>query len=242
MKASSLLGKADKLEACGRLPEARVALLEALAALEDLQDGVVGPFASSVRLPVVTALARIAATIKDRAEATRYARKGLALWSEFRLGVPNTRELETFNRWESWARAYLEWSSGEPVPPTMKLDFVASGEPYGLVIRLYGSDGKVVGALKLALESLSQGPIVLHAVPGIEALDGCHVTAVLVDRGRGLRRLGPNSFVWEENNLGWEQVIGLLEPFEFEESTETRFQFLSQGGDATMLISTDGRW
>jgi len=125
MKGSGLLGKAGKLERRGRLPEARVALLEALETLEGTQ----GEVASSVRLPVVTGLARIAATMKDRVEAIGYIRQGLALWSEFRLKVPTTRKVETFTQWESWARAYLEAASNVPAEPTMKLDFIPDADP-----------------------------------------------------------------------------------------------------------------
>lgn len=74
------------------------------------------------------------------------------------------------------------------------------------MVRLYGCDGQAGRALKQTLETLSLGPVVLHAVPGIVAIGGCHVSAVLAKRSRGLLRIGPTSFLWEENDVGWEQV------------------------------------
>jgi hypothetical protein len=241
-QGSRLLGKADKLEARGKLPEARVALLDALEAVQDVEGDMPRAVASSVRLPVVTGLARIAATLGDQVEGVGYARMGLALWSEFRLGVPNARDLETFARWESWARAYLEAVPTAKPEATMKLDYVAGVPERGALVRLWGCDGAVVQALRRSLKGLSRGPLVLHAIPGIGMVNDCHVTAVLADRGRGPRRIGPTSFLWEEDGVGWERVAGLLEPFESLKPSEAKFQFLSQGGDVAMLISTDGRW
>lgn len=240
-KGSGLLGRAEKLELRGHLPEARVALLEALDLVESIQGDMLKAMASSVRLSVITALARIAATMKDGMEAKLFARKGLALWSEFRLSVPSTRNVEAFKQWESWARSYLNAAAEAPCEPSMKLDIPAA-PTYGPMVRLYGHDGHVIKVLREVLKGLSRGPLVLHSVPGIGAVDGCHVALALADKGRGLRRIGATSFVWEEDGPGWDRVAGLLEPFESLSPEEARFQFLSQGGDVSMLISSDGRW
>lgn len=107
MNGSGDLGKGLRLERDGRLADARVALRRAADAgtevqFEFLRDAYVG-----TRLTALTRLACIAANLKEEDEAVRYAREGLALWSEARLAWPRTRDVQFFVTWESWARAYL---------------------------------------------------------------------------------------------------------------------------------------
>lgn len=248
MRGARLFGRAGRLELRGRLPEARVALLNALALVEGIQgEAFYSPAAFSTRLLAYLAMARVASEMKDLAEAACYARKWLAGWSEFRLGVPEARripKLEQLAESEPWARQCLAWSETQQAQPTMKLEFVGRADTArsaGPLIRLYGRDGQVVGALRRALEGLSHKPLALHAVPGIESIDGCHLAALKgVERG-GVEQIGARSFVWETNAAGWDQVIGMLEPFENPDGRDG-FQFLSQDSDVTILISTDGHW
>jgi len=247
IRGSRLFGQAERLERRGRLPEARVALLDALTLVEGVRGEITSPAAFSTRLFAYLAMARIASEMKDPAEAACYARKWLSGWSEFRLGVPEVRrdrKFELLAEWESWARQFIAWSDTQQVQPTMKLEFVGHAEtarPAGPLIRLYGRDGQVVRTLRRALESLSQKPLALNAVSGIEAIDGCHLAAVRGARGGGVEQIGRRSFVWETNGVGWEHVIELLKPFESPDARD-EFQFLAYGPEVTILISTDGRW
>jgi hypothetical protein len=101
------------------LAEARLVGLECLhvADLNELQT--VEPPFMAIRIVATMALARVAAALNDRAEAVRYARAGLSLWSEARLETPGMRQLRNFDTWESWARgaacgALLASASGAP--------------------------------------------------------------------------------------------------------------------------------
>jgi hypothetical protein len=247
LRGSRLFGQAKRLERRGRLPEARVALLDALTLVEGVRCEIISPAAFSTRLFASLAMARIASEMKDPAEAACYARKWLSGWSEFRLGVPEIRrdrKFELLAEWESWARQYIAWSDKQQVQPRMKLEVVGHAETArsaGPLIRLYGRDGQVVRALRRALEGLSQKALALHAVPGIEAIGGCHLAVVRGARGGGVEHIGPRSFVWETDGAGWEHVIELVKPFE-NPDTRDGFQSLAYGSEIAILISTDGRW
>jgi hypothetical protein len=245
MGASRLLGQARSLELRGRLPEARVAVLQCLSEVDGGAPGVLDALASSVRLTALLRLARIASELKDAQEATAYARRWLARWSEFRLGLPDVRrnqKLASLAHWESWARQYIAWADTQRVRATMKLEYVGHAGPDGPLIRLYGRDVQVVRKLRRALEQLSKGPLALHAIPGIEAIDGCHLAVIVGARGGGVEQLDSRSFVWETDAVGWDRVSGLLEPFERPEMAQEGFQFLTRGPEVSVVFSSDGRW
>ena len=246
LKGAGLFGRANRLERRGRLPEARVALLDALALVKAVPgESIHSPATFSTRLFAYLSMARLAIEMKDPAEAASYARRWLAGWSEYQLAVPEARRDRRFQAladWESLARKLLAWSETQQLQPTMKLEFVPLAETArsaGPLIRLHGRDGQVVAGLRRALAGLTDKPLALHAVRGIAQIDGCHVAAVRVSRGGGVKQLGPRSFLWEMDAAGCDQVIGLLEPFQ-NPGEQDRFQFLSSGSEATILISTDG--
>ncbi len=241
LKGAGAIGRAGKLERRGRLAEARASLLEALDAVDGISAGILVPATSSTRLFAITRLASIAAILKDLAEAKRYAKEGLALWSESRLAAPKTRDVRFFSEWESWARAFLTRAPADQVSASMKMEFIASGAADCPLIRLYGHDGEVVRALTQAVESVRGGPIAMNGVPGIEAVGGVHLTATMADRDRGVRRVGDLAFEWAMSREGWAQVVELLNAFE-SAAAEGRFQYLSREGEITVLISRDGRW
>jgi hypothetical protein len=122
LRGSRLFGQGERLERRGRLPGARVALLDALTLVEGIRGEVISPAAFSTRLFAYLAMARIVSEIMDPAEAACYARKWLSGWSEFRLGVPEVRrdrKFELLAEWESWARQFMAWSDTQQVQPTM---------------------------------------------------------------------------------------------------------------------------
>ncbi|GEJ55957.1 hypothetical protein [Anaeromyxobacter diazotrophicus] len=242
LKAGGNVGRAEKLERQGRLADARVALLQAIEATGLATSSLLEPATASSRFVATTALARIAALLHDRVEATQYARAGLALWAEARLAVPAMRDVNGFAEWESWARAYLEReATQDEVPVGMKIEFIPDGAPETPLILIKGRDGEAVRALRDAIARADRGPFAVHAVRGVEPVGGCHLAAALGDRDRGVRQVGKLAFEWVLDAEGWAQVNGLLKPFE--DPTPGRgFQYLSREGEVRVLISRDGRW
>jgi hypothetical protein len=112
----------------------------------------------------------------------------------------------------------------------MKMEFIASGAVDCPLIRLYGEDGQVVRALAQAVESVRSGPIAVNGVPGIEAVAGVHLTAMMAERDRGVRRVGDLAFEWAMSLDGWGGIVELLSAFE-SAAAERGFQYLSREGE-----------
>ena len=66
------------------------------------------------------------------------------------------------------------------------------------------------------------------------------MTLQLHDKDSGIVRRGGSAFVWALTGDGWSNVEGLLEPF-CESAIPGHYQWLAEG-DASLLISADGRW
>ena len=123
----------------------------------------------------------------------------------------------------------------------MKLEFFADGSPDGPLLLLYGKAPDTVRALARELGALKGGQLELETFPGIEAVGGCRVVAKVTRRDLGIRQVGPTSFVWELSPAGWEQAIGLMEPFT-EGSSGDGFQWLLRNAPDISFIISGGRW
>ena len=125
----------------------------------------------------------------------------------------------------------------------MKLRYL-SNSANGPVLLFERADTGSVRALRTALESLvsGQAPAVeLHRVPGIEAVDGCRLVALLSDAPTD--PLLGGGFAWRLKPLQWESVLGLLEPLAaVEDANPDRHQYLGKAGPASVIISTSDHW
>ena len=95
---------------------------------------------------------------------------------------------------------------------SVKLKYLSNSAD-GPVLLFERADTRSVRALRTALEPLASGhapAVELHRVPGIEAVDGCQLVALLSD-APGDPLLG-GGFAWRLKPLQWESVLGLLEP------------------------------
>jgi hypothetical protein len=75
----------------------------------------------------------------------------------------------------------------------------------------------------------------------VEAVNGCSLVVAVGPTDQGVLREGPAAFRSVLTADGWNRVVDLLEPFTHAHSGE-RFQYLTEDGDATWIISTDGHW
>ena len=125
----------------------------------------------------------------------------------------------------------------------MKLEYLPDG-PNGLgLVRLYEYVPSEVRALegiarKLATRACEQ--ISLQGEKWIVPVDDCRLTLQWGDGDFGVRRVGLLSFECELTVDGWRSVVSLLE--QFCNSKTKRFQWLTQPGRISLLISLDGQW
>ncbi len=124
----------------------------------------------------------------------------------------------------------------------MRLQYIHDGVIDAPLLVFDGRDPRVVAALREALHpEMGRFPISLDELPGIEMVDAVRVTASIGDTDLGARRDEDGRVSWVLTIEGWEQVVGLLAPFTTS-LTGNAFQYLSQEGPVTVIISTDGRW
>ena len=125
----------------------------------------------------------------------------------------------------------------------MKLEYLPNG-PNGLgLIRLYEYVPGEVRELKGIARKLATGAskqISLQGEQWIVPVDDCRLTLQRGDSDFGVRRVGPLSFECELTVDGWRSVVSLLD--QFCNSKTKRFQWLTQLGRISFLISLDGQW
>ncbi len=125
----------------------------------------------------------------------------------------------------------------------MKLEFIARGSPDCPLIRLHEFSELEARQLREIAAQLSSGAlrsVALQDCPGITPVGGCRLELRLEDQDWGIRRAGPSCFQWILTAQGWKNVEGLLGPFC--ETDHRGSQWLTSSGDASVLVSRDGRW
>ena len=125
----------------------------------------------------------------------------------------------------------------------MKLEYLPHGPLGSGLIRLYEYVPGEVRELKGIVGKLATGAreqISLEGEKWIVPVDDCRLTLQRGDGDFGVRRVGPLSFECELTADGWHNVEGLLEPFC--SSATTGFQWLTNQGKISFLISHSGRW
>jgi hypothetical protein len=125
----------------------------------------------------------------------------------------------------------------------MKLEFLVDGPDNSGLIRLYDYSQSDVDALSKIASELATGSrkqIALQSESWVAPIGGCKLMLRLGERNSGIRQVGPLDFECELSADGWNNVEGLLEPFC--NSATTGFQWLTNSGRISFLISHSGRW
>ncbi len=126
----------------------------------------------------------------------------------------------------------------------MKLEFLADGSPDCPLIRLYAFEQSEVIQFQDFVNSLAAGTetsVSLDKQPWIEPVGGCELELHLAKRDRGIIQVGPSRFECVLSNEGWLDIAGLLEPF-CESNDLKAYQWLSEKGNISLLLSCSGMW
>lgn len=126
----------------------------------------------------------------------------------------------------------------------MKLEYVTDGPNDSGLIRLYDYVSSEVQELRKLTGELASGSrqrISLNEEIWVVAVGGCKLILRRGERNSGVRQLGSAlDFECELSADGWNNVEGLLEPFCT--SSSTGFQWLTNQGKISFLISLSGKW
>jgi hypothetical protein len=116
----------------------------------------------------------------------------------------------------------------------------------GPVLLFHGEDPEGAVTLIRAFEALASGDlskVALHELPGIEAVERCRVTAVVGSRSAGAHIAADQSIRWMLPSLRWDEIAGQVEPFASRAAASgAQFQYLSDEGPTTVIISTQRAW
>ena len=126
----------------------------------------------------------------------------------------------------------------------MKLEFLANGSPDCPLIRLYDFQAADALRLKGLFDSLANGSrtnISLHEQPGIESVDGCQLSLQVDNRNTGIVQKRSLRFECRLTQARWSDLVSLADPFCKAVQPNT-FQWLSEDGEISLLLSSDGRW
>jgi hypothetical protein len=126
----------------------------------------------------------------------------------------------------------------------MKLEFIESGAPDCPLIRLYEFDLTEAVHLREILLSLSLGVsdrADLHSDPSIKPIHKCNLTLLFGQQDLGIIRRGPLAFECVFTKETWGHIASLVEPF-CESYRRGCYQWLTEQGDAFLLLSWDGSW
>lgn len=125
----------------------------------------------------------------------------------------------------------------------MKLEYLSDGPNGSSLIRLYDYDLPEVRELRKLISELAAGAgerIALDEEIWVAPVGGCKLILRRSKRSSGIRQVGLLDFECELSADGWNNVEGLLEPFC--RSATTGFQWLTNQGKISLLISQNGRW
>ncbi|MGO9097170.1 MAG: hypothetical protein ACLQGV_18350 [Bryobacteraceae bacterium] len=126
----------------------------------------------------------------------------------------------------------------------MKLEFLDNGSLDCPLVRLYAFDSTEAVRLREVFRSLSDGACEsfdLHNDPSVEAIDGCQLILQLRQKDLGIIRRGRSTFNCAFSAETWRNIAALVEPF-CESATHGHYQWLTEKGDASLLLSPDGGW
>ena len=125
----------------------------------------------------------------------------------------------------------------------VKLEYIAEGSQDCPLIRLYSFDQPAVLRLRKIVEALSNRSSVsmaLHDERGVESVNSCKLILRSGTKDRGVLQTGPLAFECTLTPDTWSCVKELIDPFC--ESSSTGFQWLSDHGKISLLLSRSGHW
>jgi hypothetical protein len=123
----------------------------------------------------------------------------------------------------------------------MRLEYVSEGSPDCPLIRLCELDPAAVERLRDLVKGLATGAresVVVHELPGLDAIDGCKLT-FRIGHDRGVCQNLSGAFECILSATWWDNMEGLLEPFCRSDSRGS--QWLTNVGEIALLISHDGQ-
>lgn len=122
----------------------------------------------------------------------------------------------------------------------MRMQFIPDGAVDTPLILITCERPQDAAALSEALRQTAGGPVELHRLPGVEAVDGLVLVAHSARKDLGVRRGAGVHFDWSLSQSGWDDVGELLAPFT--RPDRSGFQYLNEHGGPNVIISTDGHW
>lgn len=130
----------------------------------------------------------------------------------------------------------------------MKLEYLSHGSDDCPLIRFYNFDLAQTESLLSVFEQLANdtaASVALHELQFIEAVDGCHLTAITGVRESGADmitpREAPNTFTWVASRQEWNHVIELITPPETLMQPD-HYQWLTDDLGIQILFSQTGLW
>jgi hypothetical protein len=126
----------------------------------------------------------------------------------------------------------------------MKIEYIsdASGKKNGL-IRFYDFTGGERQALVQNLRDLitgKQASVRIHELPGVKALAGLELTAMVGDRQKEIVPLSGKRFNWIVRPIDWQDIIEKIEILP--ESSKGHYQWLTDYSGIEVVFSQDGTW
>jgi hypothetical protein len=125
----------------------------------------------------------------------------------------------------------------------MKLEYLAEGSQDCPLIRLYAFDQPEVLRLRkiaVSLSNRSAVSIALHDERGVESVSSCKLMLRSAAKDVGVVQTAPLAFECTLTPATWASVKELIDPFC--ESHIGGFQWLSDQGKVSLLLSHSGSW
>ena len=125
----------------------------------------------------------------------------------------------------------------------MKLEFLESGSPDCPLVRLYeftSQEAYDFRRIALQLAGGREHTVFLSERPGTIPIRGCELTLQKENKDRGVSEISSAKFKWVLSQNGWLQVAHLIRPFSH--GVSRGWQWLSEKGQARILLSCDGGW
>jgi hypothetical protein len=126
----------------------------------------------------------------------------------------------------------------------MKIEYLPDASADCPLVRFYNFVPSEVAELRAICRKLYDGSLdeySIDSIPGLETVGGCRITLKAGSRDRGLVPTSPPAmFEWILTRGTWDNVDGLLEPFEI--PGVKGFQWLDSSTETSVLISRDGIW
>jgi hypothetical protein len=125
----------------------------------------------------------------------------------------------------------------------VKLEYIAEGSQDCPLIRLYAFDQPGILRLREIAEALANGSaqiVTLHDQPRIEPIGPCELTLQSDFRDTGVSQIAPSKFECRLTPSIWENVKYFIDPFC--EPGPGQYQWLSEQGKISLLLSKSGSW